>query len=180
MIELIYAFGALSAVALLIEIVAQATPAAVAQMPKIRQARESYEAISAKAKIALAEITGLKSRRDSLADELMLVEARLRDAKRRALAHAAGRTIFVIELGKNAPERKLYEAYVSNAALRSGNRAPHVERINAIFASPQLVEVWAEDLMEARRLLDRQFPREDGYEVEYSEQVAVEAAQQAG
>ena len=179
MIELIYAFGALSAVALLLDVIARATPAAVAQMPKVREARERHEAIEAKAKLILAEITRLKQRRDSLSDELMLFEARLKDAKHRALAHAAGQTIFVIELGKNAPDRKLYEAYVTNPAVRSANRPPHVERVNAIFATPQLIEVWAENLVEARLLLDRQFPREDGYEVEYSDQV-IEAEQQAG
>jgi hypothetical protein len=179
MIELIYAFGALSAVALLLEVVARATPAAVAQMPKVREARERHEAVEAKAKLMLAEIAGLKQQRDKLADELMLFEARLKDAKQRALAHAAGQTIFVIELGKNAPDRKLYEAYVCNPAVRAANRPANVERVNAIFANPQLVEVWAEGLMEARQLLDRQFPREDGYEIEYTDQM-IEAVQQAG
>ena len=179
MFELIYAFGALSAVALLLETIARATPAAMAQMPKMREARERHEAIQSKAKAVLDDLAQLKAKRDGLTDDLMLIEARVKDAKKRAIAHAAGQTIFVVELGKSAPDRKLYEAYVSNPALRTGSRAGNLERVNAIFASPQLVEVWAEDLMEAHQLLDRQFPKEDGFEIEYTDQV-IDAVQQAG
>ncbi len=164
--SLLYAVGALFAIAAMLDLIARAAPAAVAQMPAVRAARNRYVEIQSKGQRALSELTALKQRRDELIDETMLFDARVRDAKRRAQSFAAGRTILVHELGRSAPERKLFEAYVVNMAIANPNRPISLERINPIYVEPQLIECWAESLVEARQLMDKTYPKEEGFDVE--------------
>lgn len=163
---LLYAVGALFAIALVMDLIARAAPTAVAQMPKVRAARNRYLEVQAKGKRGLDELTQLKQQRDQFIDETMLIDARLRDARRRAAAFAAGRTVLVHELGRSAPERKMFEAYVINPAISNPNRPISLDRINPIYSQPQLIEVWAENLAEARQIMDKQYPKEEGFDVE--------------
>lgn len=165
--EVLYAIGAMLAIALVLDVIARAAPAAMAQMPRVRAARQRLQDVQLKGKRSLDEMAALKNRRDALLDDMMLIDARLRDAKRRTAAFAAGRLILVHELGKNAPDRKMFEAYVQNPAVNNPNRPIMAERVNPIYGTPQLVEIWAENLVEARETLDKQYPREEGFEVEF-------------
>jgi hypothetical protein len=163
---LLYAVGALLAIALVLDLIARAAPAAVAQMPLVRAARSRYLDTRAKGQKALEEVARLKSKRDEFMDETMLIDARLRDARRRMANFAAGRTILVHELGRSSPDRKMFEAYVVNPMIANPNKPISLERINPIYTEPQLLEVWAENLVEARQLMDKQYPKEEGFEVE--------------
>ncbi len=164
--SLLYAVGALFAIALVLDLIARAAPAAVAQMPLVRAARNRYLDVQAKGRKAMEDLAVAKARRDDFVDETMLIDARLRDARRRTANFAAGRMVLVHELGRSAPDRKMFEAYVINHMITNPNRPISIERVNPIYTEPQLLEVWAENLVEARQLMDKQYPKEEGFEVE--------------
>ena len=167
MTALLIAVGAFLAIALVLDLIARAAPSAFAQMPRVRAARKRYADIQLRGKGALDAVVELKRLRDGFIDETMLIEARLRDAKTRAAAFAAGRSIFVHELGRNGPEKKLYEAYVTNRLIGSTNLPANLERINPIYASPQLLEIWADNLTDATQTIERLYPKTDGFSVEF-------------
>jgi hypothetical protein len=167
MTALLIAVGAFLAIAGMLDLIARAAPSAFAQMPRVRAARKRFSDIQLRGKSALDSVVELKRLRDGFIDETMLIEARLRDAKTRAAAFAAGRSIFVHEIGRNGPEKKLYEAYVTNRLIGNPNLPANLERINPIYASPQLVEIWADDLTEATQTIERTYPKTDGFFVEF-------------
>lgn len=167
MTALMIAVGAFLAIALVLDLVARAAPSAFAQMPRVRAARKRFADIQIRGKSALDSVVELKKLRDGFLDETMLIEARLRDAKTRAAAFAAGRSIFVHELGRNAPDKKLYEAYVTNRLIGSASLPANLERINPIYANPQLLEIWADNLTEATQTIEKLYPKADGFFVEF-------------
>jgi len=170
MSELLAAVGAFLGIALILDLIARATPAAVAQMPKIRAARMKFLETQERGRRGLTEVARLKSSRDQFTDEIMLLEARLRDTRRRAAAFAAGRTILVHEMGRTGPEQKLFEAYVVNPLVANPNKPVNMERINPVYCEPQLIECWADNLAEAKQIIGRVYTKEHGFDVEMTSQ----------
>lgn len=135
--------------------------------PRARAAREDYDAAMDESRAQVADLRVLQGQRDAVRDAITLLNNRIRTVTESVQHIQPSKPVVIREIGKPLKTTALFEANVSNRYLKFANRPPMVERLNPVWGRSVLIQIWAISRLDAKRTLERQFPSDLGYEIDW-------------
>ena len=81
--------------------------------------------------------------------------------------YANDRALVIHELGRPARDAKAYQAFVMNRFVHEGIADGPSAQVNSLWASRHLVQVWADNVQDARVEIDTNYPRNLGFEIDF-------------
>ena len=142
-------------------------PPMILRSPQAIQAVTDLAESEFRAKTSTLEVGRMKREVAILSGDVTLAERKLTELKTRHKTMDPSGPLITFDIGKPAEDQKLYEAYVLNRHLHFRTPPPDASRINPIWAKRRLVQVWSDNLLDARSLIDKAFPGDRGFDIDF-------------
>lgn len=150
-----------------LELIRASVPRILQANPRMRRAKQAYEESEVEIREAMAQLRQATERRDAAQEAVDSLTKRIAKLKEQIAEVMPHKPVVAREIGKPLKTTALFEAQVVNRYFRFSNRPPMAEKLNPVWARPVLIQVWAISRLEARRIVERNFPGDLGYDVSY-------------
>ena len=113
------------------------------------------------------EVQEMVMSRNMLINDRTELESKLAQLEHRQRLLDLDRPLLVIELGEPRGDNKIFRAGVSNRFVVANRIPPGMfdTPLNTMWARENAVEIWAQDVNEARALLETTYPKGKGFEI---------------
>ena len=165
--DLVAIFAIFVLLGIILELIRASVPRILQANPRMRRAKHEYEESERELVESLTQLKQMTERRDTAQESTNSLTKRISKLKEQIEEVKPHKPVVAREIGKPLRTTALFEAHVVNRYFRFSNRPPMAERINPVWARPVLVQVWAISRLEARRIVERNFASDLGYDVSY-------------
>lgn len=164
--DLVALFGLLMGLAIFFELIRANMRQIVEANPRMRQARVDLEEATREARAHIAQMRDAEKRKQELEDAITLVKSRIEKAERTIDEIRPTKPVLIKELGKPLKNNFPFDAVVTNRFMRFAKRPTIIEKLNPIWGRPTDVVAWAPNRVDAKRLIETEFPADMGFEID--------------
>jgi hypothetical protein len=153
--------------AVVAELLRRTVPPQMLQSGGARSASDAARWAAKRANDARQELETLKAEIANAKATIDGYEQRLAGLKRLRREYANDKPLVIHEIGRPARDAKAFQAFVMNRLVHQRVADGPAARINSLWASRHLVQVWGDAAQEARAEIETHYPHAQGYEVDF-------------
>jgi hypothetical protein len=166
--DLIAVFSLFLAMAGVLELVRSNMQRIIEANPRMAQARTDYETSTEDAKAHILHLRQLQAKRQGAADAIELARSRIDNLTKNIADVRPDLPILIKEFGKPMKNCVPFSASVTNRLLKYSTKPAVVERLNPVYGRQVEIVVWAQNRVDAKRIIEREYPADMGFTVIYS------------
>ena len=164
--DLVFLFAVFLLLAVIFEFVRANMKKLLEANPRMRAARIGLEAATAEHQELIDQLRQVQARHKSVEEMIDLAKSRIAKLNETIAEIEPDKPVVVREIGKALRSNTIFEAAVTNRYLRFKNRPAVVGKMNPIWERKVEVVIWAQNRVEAKRAIEREFPADLGFELE--------------
>jgi hypothetical protein len=168
----IFLLGIFIALAVMFEVVRANMEKILEANPRMRNARADFEAATAEANEHIQAMRDAQRRLLGVNDAIDLAKNRINKLNDEIAEIQPDKPVVVRELGKPIKSNTMFDAVVANRYMKFHSRPAIIEKMNPIWGRQVEIVVWAPSRVDAKRAIEREFPGDLGFEVEYGRSFA--------